>query len=88
MDIVFAIPIITVVIYCAVQFLDMKFVEKANKPLKIVVRDTIIVLFCSLLANFIFSNVGDSIQKFVDAITDKKTVSAGLPDVYTDVPSF
>ena len=88
MDIVFTIPIITVAIYCVVQFLDMKFVDKTKKPLKIVVRDTIIVLFCSLLANFIFSNVGDSIQKFVDAITDKKTVSIGLPEVYTDVPSF
>ena len=88
MDIVFFVPVITVVIFCAVQFVEMKFVDKKWKPAKVLVRDAVVVLLCSLVANTVFSTLGGSIQGFVDAITDKNTVAPGAPEVYTDVPVF
>jgi len=55
----------------------MRFVEKENKPLKLLVRDTILVYVCVLIGLFLFEQLNPIVEGTVTA-----------PAVFTDNPSF
>ena len=62
--------------YLLFRFIEMRFVLKENKPLKILVRDTVLVYLSVLLGNFIISQVGES------------NITSKLPEVFTNDPGF
>jgi hypothetical protein len=45
MDNIFFIAAIISIIFFIAKFIEMRFVEKENKPLKILIRDNIVVFF-------------------------------------------
>ena len=54
----------------------MRFVLKENKPLKLLVRDTVLVYLSVILGNFVISQIGE------------KNITAKLPEVFTNEPGF
>ena len=62
-------------IYLLLRFLEMRFVLKENKPLKLLARDTLLVYLSVLLGNFIIAQMGG-----LDI--------SRAPEVFTNSPGF
>ena len=62
--------------YSLFRFIEMRFILKENKPLKILARDTLIVYLSVLLGNFVMTQFGDM------------TLSYKVPEVFTNNPDF
>ena len=73
------------VIFLLVKFLEMRFLTKEDKPVKVLVRDTLFVLFSSLLGFFIL----EQLQPLI-----KQTMKGGggesleAPPVFVGEPNF
>ena len=62
--------------YLIFRFIEMRLILKENKPLKVLVRDTLIVYLSVLLGNFIMEQLGGV-----------KLISK-VPQVFTNNPDF
>jgi hypothetical protein len=78
MDNIFIIATAVSIIFLVVKFIEMRFIEKENKPLKFLIRDTLVVYF-SVIAGFF---VIDQIQPIVEG------GATSSPSVFTDNPEF
>jgi hypothetical protein len=76
---IFIIAGIISITFLVVKFLEMRYVEKESKPLKLLIRDTLLVYFSVLIANFVI----DQINPVMSAGGDKK-----IMPVFTDNPAF
>ena len=72
----FAIAGIISFIFLIAKFIEMRFIEKENKPLKIMLRDTLLVYCCVLLGLFLYEQVSPV------------SVEIKSPTVFTDNPGF
>lgn len=61
------------------KFMEMRFFDKENKPLKELVKETILVFFSTLAAFFVLDQLGHVIP------VETKAVS---PPIFTGVPEF
>ena len=57
----------------------MRIVVKENKPLKLLIRDTLLVYFCVISVNFIFE------QLIPSNVLNNTSVQ---PKIFTDTPEF
>lgn len=80
MDNIFLIAGIISIIYFIAKFLEMRFIEKESKPLKFLVRDTLVVYVSVIAGNFVYEQVTPVIAENV-AITTS-------PIAFTDNPPF
>tara|TARA_X000000368_G_C22438807_1_gene453756 strand:- start:271 stop:504 length:234 start_codon:yes stop_codon:yes gene_type:complete len=64
------------VIYFLLKFIEMRFIVKENKPLKLLFRDTLVVYIGSILGLSVYSQ-----------FNELSTVAA-QPEVFTNDPSF
>ena len=64
------------IIYFLIKFIEMRFILKENKPLKVLARDTLVVYLSVILGNFVMSQVGG-----ID-------ISKSVPQVFTNTPDF
>jgi hypothetical protein len=80
MDNIFLVAGIISVIYFIGKFLEMRYVDQEPKPLKLLVRDSLLVYVSVVVGNFIV----DQLKPVIEEV-DIKTVS---PPVFTDNPSF
>jgi hypothetical protein len=63
----------------------MKFIEKENKPMKFLIRDTLLVLIWSFVPIMIFFQASGPVAEMLGA-TD---FTASAPtQIFTDVPGF
>ena len=62
--------------YLIFRFIEMRFILKENKPIKILARDTIIVYISVLLGNFVMSQFGSS------------SMGKQMTEVFTNSPEF
>jgi hypothetical protein len=95
---VLIIPVVTSALFLASKIAEMKFIDKDIKPLKVILRDTLIVFISSLTATYILFNFSEYIQEFMNVVTDSKInpVSvfggggAGVTstEIFTDTPNF
>ena len=67
------------IIYLIVKFLEMRFVSKENKPLKILVLDALIVFVASMITSFIFEQF--DIMNILNKINT-------TPVILTNSPNF
>lgn len=67
-------------IYFIVKFIEMKYVDQESKPLKMLVRDTVMVYASVILGDFVMTQVGSKVN---DALTSSVT-----PEVFNDTPDF
>ena len=80
MDNIFVIAGIIAVIFFIVKFLEMRFVDKESKPLKFLVRDTLVVYVSVVAGNFIYEQVTPALEQTV------ATTSSQI--AFTDNPPF
>jgi hypothetical protein len=80
MDNIFLIAGIISVIFFLVKFLEMRYVEKESKPLKFLIRDTLVVYISVVTGNFIYEQVTPVLEETV------KTSST--PIAFTDDAPF
>jgi hypothetical protein len=68
----------------------MKFIDKNKemKPLKFFVRDAVMVFVSSLFASFSYFYMNNTINDFMNTVTETKVLSVGTTEVFTDVPGF
>jgi hypothetical protein len=62
MDNIFIVAAVISATFFIAKFIEMRFVEKESKPLKIVVRDSLLVYFSVIIANFILDQLKPMIQ--------------------------
>lgn len=79
MDNVFVVAGIISFIYLIAKFMEMRFFEKESKPLKLLVRDTLLVYFSVLIGIFI-------LDQFKGVISDEAGKAATI--AFTGEPEF
>jgi hypothetical protein len=62
--------------YLIFKFIEMRFILKENKPVKLLARDTLLVYLSVLLGNFVMKQLGAS------------EISTKVPQVFTNNPDF
>lgn len=80
MENIFIIASLISFFYLIVKFVEMRFIEKDNKPLKVLIKDTLVVYLCVLLGNFIIEQINPSLlgEEATNTVTQ----------VFTDSPGF
>jgi hypothetical protein len=83
----FVIGVVVSIVYFLLKFMEMRFVETDNqKPLKVLLRDSIVVCISSVLAVFILNQFGDMGGGGGGAGRGGGTSST--PAVFVDTPGF
>ena len=72
--------IISFVFFLA-KFIEMRFVEKESKPLKFLIRDSLLVYISVVIGSFVVDQLKPVIQEGGDQLTNN-------PAVFTDNPGF
>jgi len=88
MENIFIVSFLVMVFFTGFKFFESKYLEKDEKPLKVLVRDAIIVFVCSVIACFIFFNCEGYINDFFNAVTETKVLNAQNTQIFTDAPGF
>ncbi len=74
---VFIMALIISSVYLLCRFIEMRFILKENKPLKLLLRDTLIVYIAVICGTFVMDQVG--------SLSDVVKTS---PNVFTTEPDF
>jgi len=78
---VFLISTIISVVYLIIKFTEMRMFDKENKPLKVLIRDTLIVYFSVIIGYFFIDQLKPfMLQEGVNTVIN--------PQVFTDNPNF
>lgn len=84
----FVIGVVVAIVYFLLKFMEMRFVETDNqKPLKVLLRDSIVVCISAVLAVFILNQFGD-MGGGVGGVGGGGGGSGGAPAVFVDTPGF
>ena len=72
---IFVVAAIISITFLVAKFLEMRFVEKESKPLKFLIRDSLLVYFSVIIGNFIIKQInpmmiGGSSKKITPVFTD------------------
>ena len=72
---IFVIAAVISITFLIAKFLEMRYIEKESKPLKLLIRDTLLVYFSVIIANFVMDQInpimtGGSIKKITPVFTD------------------
>ena len=76
--------VIISVLFFFVKMIEMKYIEKEMKPLKYIVRDTIIVFLASFLPIYGFFSLNGPISEIL-GVQDS---NISPTQVFTDMPGF
>ena len=77
MDNIFVIAAIISIIFFLAKFVEMRFTDKESKPLKLLVRDSLLVYFSVIVGYFILEQIKPAIQ-----------TGGETQVVFTDNPEF
>lgn len=80
MDNIFIIAAIISVVFLISKFIEMRFIEKETKPLKFLIRDSLLVYFSVVFGDFVIGQI----KPIVKGGTSSSTVTP----VFTDNPGF
>jgi len=78
---IFVIAAIISIIFFIIKFIEMRFVDKESKPLKYLIRDSLLVYFSVISGNFIIEQLKPVLQEGGENIIIS-------PNVFTDNPEF
>ena len=67
--------LVVAIMYVIFRFIEMRFILKENKPLKVLFRDTIIVYLSTVSGLFVLEQFASNVGK-------------SAPKVFTDMPNF
>lgn len=80
MNNIFYISAIISISFFIIKFIEMRFIEKESKPLKFLLRDTLLVYFSVILGNFVIEQI--------NPIINGGTNSSNHTPIFTDNPGF
>jgi hypothetical protein len=80
---VFIFAGIITTIYFIVKFIEMRFIDKESKPLKVLIKDSLFVYFSVVFGNFIAEQLKPVILEGGDG-----SIVSKPPAVFTDTPTF
>ena len=78
MENIFIVAGVISFIYFIMKFVEMRFIEKESKPLKLLIRDSLLVYFSIILGNFILEQTKPMLQ--LDEQISKTPVFTNPPD--------
>ena len=78
----------TTLLFCILKFIEMKYMDEEMKPLKIFVRDAIMVFSSSFVAGYVLLNFDKSITDLFAVITDTPSFIPETTTVFTGEPGF
>jgi hypothetical protein len=81
MNNIFIIAAVISIIYFIVKFIEMRFIEKETKPLKLLIRDALLVYFSVVSGHFILEQLKPVMQS-------GDNLSGGATPVFTNNPEF
>jgi hypothetical protein len=79
MDNIFLVSGIISVIFFIAKFLEMRYIDDEPKPLKILIRDSLVVYVSVVIGSFILEQLNPVINE---------TMASSVPLVFTDNPPF
>lgn len=79
MNNIFIISLVISIIFLIFKFLEMRFIDKENKPVKFLIRDTLIVYLCVTVGNIILQQL--------EPILETNIINVA-PSAFTDNPNF
>jgi hypothetical protein len=79
MENIFLVAGVISVIFFVGKFLEMRFIEKESKPLKLLIRDTLVVYVSVIFGHFIMDQLNPVIKDSTTNIS---------PIAFTDNPPF
>ena len=89
MDQVFIVAIMITMLFCLSKMVEMKYFSgDEEKPLKEIVRDTILVFVCSITGSYIYFYFHTYITDFFNVVTETKVLNTAATQVFTDGPGF
>lgn len=88
MEKTFTLAIIVTIIFSMFKFLEMKYIDQEWKPLKIIVKESIIVFISSFIALLIYIQGYSSFSDFFSIITDSKINDLKSTEIFTGEPEF
>lgn len=80
MDNIFIIATVISIIFLISKFIEMRFVDSESKPLKLLIRDTLLVYFSVISGYFIVEQLKPVLESASETLT--------TPQVFTDNPEF
>ena len=80
MDNMFIVATVISVIFLISKFIEMRFVDSESKPLKLLVRDTLLVYFSVIFGYFIMEQLKPVLEISGEVVS--------TPAVFTDNPEF
>lgn len=90
MEQVFIIAIATVVLFSIIKIVEIKYLDKneEKKPLKLIVRDILIVFAASITSTFTYFTFQNQIRDFFNIVTETSTLNTATTQIFTDEPGF
>lgn len=76
---IFVVSAVISITFLLAKFLEMRYIEKESKPLKVLIRDAFVVYFSVIIANFVMEQI--------NPVINSVSVSKVTP-VFTDNPGF
>ncbi len=73
-------------LFLLIKTVEMKYFDKQAKPLKLIVRDTLIVLGCAFLPLLLFFQFDTKIAELLQMGDGE--ASSGPSQIFTDEPGF
>ena len=76
MNNLFVIAGVSAVVFLIMKFIEMRFIEKENKPLKLLIRDALVVYISVVIGYFILEQLkpvmrgGDIVENVTQVFTD------------------
>jgi len=80
MNNIFVVAAIISITFLVSKFIEMRFIEKESKPLKLLIRDALLVYFSVIAGDFIIGQVNPMIHG--------GTITSQVTPVFTDNPGF
>jgi hypothetical protein len=80
MDNIFIIAAVISFVFLIAKFLEMRFIEKENKPLKLLIRDSLLVYFSVVSGYFIIGQINPMLSG--------GSSRSNITPVFTDNPGF
>jgi hypothetical protein len=80
MENIFFVAAIMALVFFIFKFIEMRFVDKESKPLKLLIRDSLLVYFSVVIGYFILEQLKTVVQNGGEG--------SKLTPVFTDNPNF
>ena len=67
-------------VFFLAKFIEMRYIEQESKPLKILIRDSLLVYVCVIVGNFVVEEINPTLQETLASVSS--------PEVFNDNPEF